>query len=183
MSHRTPQEIRQTDDYLRKAIPHGLRKKLLTFNGNIVAQIEYGPPETSYYPISGQNMIVMNCIWVLRKAKGHDFGKLLVKDMVNSERHSTNFATIALNNYWSPWFKKSQLENLGFKPIKSITVTHKTKNQEHPFSIFLLWMPTAKKAKPPTWNAEKLLEGITFCTAHPLYRPQTCKSTLILEKH
>lgn len=168
--------------YLKEAIPKGFHKKLLVFNGNIVGQIEYGPPSASYYPISGQGLIVMNCIWVLRKAKGHTLGRLLVKDMVRSERHATSFATIALDNHWSPWFRRWQLENLGFKPLASITVTHKIKNQEHPFSIFLMWMPNVNEAKPPSWNPEKLLEGIIFCTAHPLYRPQTYRSTWILER-
>lgn len=169
-------------EYLREAIPEGFHKKLLVFNGNVVGQIEYGPPRASYYPISGQDLVVMNCIWVLRKAKGHNLGRLLVKDMVRSERHAASFATIALDNHWSPWFKRWQLENLGFKPIASITVIHKTKNQEHPFSIFLMWMPNVSEAKPPTWNQEKLLEGITFCTAHPLYRPKTYRSTQILKR-
>jgi len=75
-------------EYLREAIPEGFHKKLLVSNGNVVGQIEYGPPKASYYPISGQDLVVMNCIWVLRKAKEHNLGKLLVKDMVNSENHA-----------------------------------------------------------------------------------------------
>jgi hypothetical protein len=46
-----------------------------------------------------------------------------------------------------------------------------------------MWMPTTENAKPPTWNKQKLLEGITFCIAHPLYHPQTYEQKQILEKH
>jgi len=72
----------------------------------------------SYYPIMGDNMIVMNCIWVLRKAKGHNFGKQLLEEMIKSEKDASSFATIALENHWSPWFKKRQIEKLGLQTVR-----------------------------------------------------------------
>jgi hypothetical protein len=154
----------------------------------------------------GDNIIVMNCIWVLKKAEGHNFGKLLMEDMIKSEKEAAGFATIALENHWSPWFKKGEMEKLGFKSLDSTKVAHKTKykgqvfsihlmwmpttekakpltwNKKKVFSIHLMWMPTTEKAKPLTWNKKKLLEGITTCILHPLYHPQTYRSKQILEK-
>ncbi len=170
-------------EYLKKAIPKGFHKKLLILNGEVVGQIEYSPAEFSYYPIIGDNIIVMNCIWVLRKAKGHNFGKKLLEDMTKSEKDASGFATIALENHWSPWFKKWEMEKLGFKPLDSIKVVHKTKYEGQVFSIHLMWMPITENTKPPTWNQQKLLEGITFCILHPLYHPQTYEQKQILEKH
>lgn len=169
-------------EYLKRTIRKGFHKKLLIFNGQIVGQIEYAPTEASYYPIIGDNVMVMNCIWVLRKAKGHSFGKQLLEDMIKSEKDTAGFATIALQNHWSPWFKKWQMEKLGFKPLSVIDVVHKTKHKEQVFSIYLMWMPTSKRAKPPTWNQQELLEGTTFCTAHPLYHPQTYEQQRILSR-
>jgi N-acetylglutamate synthase-like GNAT family acetyltransferase len=117
-------------EYLKKAIPKGFRKKLLISDGEVVGQIEYSPAEASYYPILGENLIVMNCIWVLGKAKGHEFGKRLMEDMVKGENDASGFATIALENHWSPWFRKEQMEKLGFKPIELIRVRHRTKHRE-----------------------------------------------------
>jgi len=170
-------------EYLKKAIPKGFRKKLLIFDGDIVGQIEYAPAEASYYPIMGDNIMVMNCIWVLRRAEGHNFGKHLVENMIKSEKDATCFATMALENHWSPWFKKWQVEKLGFRPLDSIDVVHKTKYKGRVFSIYLMWMSTIENAKPPTWNKEKLLEGITACIAHPLYHAQTYKPEQILAAH
>lgn len=168
--------------YLEKAVPKGFRKKLLISDGGIVGQIEYAPAEVSYYPITGNNIIVMNCIWVLRKAKGHNLGRRLLQDMTKSESDAAGFATIALEDHWSPWFKKWQMEKLGFKPIDSIKVVHKTKHKGQVFSIYLMWMPTTENAKPPKWKKQKFLEGITFCTAHPLYHPQTWKGNMFEPK-
>jgi len=169
-------------EYLNRAIPRGFRKKLLIFDGDIIGQIEYSPSEVSYYPIVGEDMIVINCIWVLRRAKGHNFGKLLVEDMMKSEKDAYCFATIGLENHWSPWFIKWQMEKLGFKSLEFINVKHKTKHKGRIFSIHLMWMPTTENANPPTWDQQKLLEGITSCIAHPLYHPQTYKPSQIFEK-
>jgi hypothetical protein len=169
-------------EYLKNATPKGFHKKLLILNREVVGQIEYSPAEVSYYPIMGDNIIVMNCIWVLKKAKGHNFGKLLMEDMIKSEKEAAGFATIALENHWSPWFKKGEMEKLGFKSLDSTKVAHKTKYKGQVFSIHLMWMPTTEKAKPLTWNKKKLLEGITTCILHPLYHPQTYRPKQILEK-
>lgn len=169
-------------EYLKEAIPKGFHKKLLIFNGDAVGQIEYAPAEASYYPINGDNIIVMNCIWVLRRARGHNFGKLLLKDMIASEKDAFGFATIALENHWSPWFMKWQMEKLGFKSIDFIDVVHKTKHKGQMFRINLMWMPIIENSKPPTWDKEKFLEGLTSCIAHPLYHPQTYEPRHIFEK-
>jgi len=169
-------------EYLEKVIQKGFHKKLLISKREVIGQIEYAPAEVSGYPIIGDDVIVMNCIWVLRKAKGHNFGKMLLKNMKESEKDADGFATIALENHWSPWFIKWQMEKLGFKPLDSIKVTHKTKRKEQTFIIYLMWMPNKENAKPPTWDKQKLLEGETFCMAHPFYRPQSWKGNILEAK-
>lgn len=74
------------------------------------------------------------------------------------------------------------MEKLGFKPLDSIRVAHKIKHIERVFRIYLKWMQTAKNAKPSTWNKQKVLEGVTFCIAHPLYHPQTWKGNILEPK-
>jgi len=174
---------RKRIEYLERAIPKGFRKKLLLLDGNVVGQIEYARSEASYYPITGENTVVMNCIWVLRKAKGHNLGAQLLENMVRSGDEAEGFATIALENHWSPWFQKPHMEKLGFKPIDSISVTHKTKRKGQVFTIYLMWIPNKKWANPPKWNTLRLLEGLTSCTAHPLYHPQTFIEKHLLNEH
>jgi len=175
-------KYRKRREYLEAAIPKGFHKKLLILNGKIVGQIEYAPAETSGYPIRGGNIIVMNCIWVLRKAKGRNLGKQLLADMMNSEKKAVGFATIALENHWSPWLRREQMEKLGFRSLDSVNVMHKTKHMGQCFKINLMWLSTTKNVNPPTWNKSKLLEGVDFCLAHPLYRPERPKLKEILER-
>jgi hypothetical protein len=169
-------------EYLDKAVPRGFHKKLLTFNGDTVGTIEYSPAEVSGFPIICKDIVVMNCIWVLRRAKGHNFGKKLLNSMMKEEKSASGFATVAFENHWSPWMKKAQMERLGFTEIDSFKVRHKTERKDQCFTVFLMWLPKARNARPPTWNTKKLLEGVTFCMGHPLYKPQSLKLREIYEK-
>ena len=174
-------KYRKRHEYLKSATPKGFHKKLLMLNSEVVGQIEYAPADASYYPIAGKKIIVMNCIWVLRKAKGHNLGKQLLRDMIESEKKAAGFATIALENHWSPWLRKDQMEKLGFKSIDSFEVKHKLKHKGECFRIHLMWLPRTANANPPKWDRTKLLEGVNCCTTHPLYRPESLKSREILE--
>jgi len=175
-------KYRKRHEYLEAAIPKRFHKKLLILNGQVVGQIEYAPAEACGYPITGDNIIVMNCIWVLRRAKGRNLGKQLLNDMMKNEKNAVGFATIGLENHWSPWFKKQQMEKLGFKSLDSVKVMHKTKHNGECFKIHLMSLPTTKNANPPRWDKSGLLEDEEFCLAHPLYHPEKPKLKEIFEK-
>jgi len=175
-------KYRRRREYLEAAVPKGFRKKALVFNREVVGQIEYAPPEGSGYPIRGRGVIVMNCIWVLRRAKGHRFGVRLMKEMVETERGAEGFATLGLEDHWSPWLKIGQLEKLGFRSIDSFHVSHKTKHAGESFTVHLMWFPRRENVEPPTWDKKNLLEGVYFCLAHPLYHPETYKPKEILRE-
>lgn len=175
-------KYRKRHEYLEAAIPEGFHKKLLIFDGQLVGQIEYAPAEASGYPIMDDKVVVMNCIWVLRKAKGHNLGIKLLTDMMKSEKKAAGFATIGLENHWSGWMKKEQMEKLGFKSISSIEVRQKTKHTDQCFKMHLMWLPAIKDATPPSWNKTRLLEGVDFCMAHPLYRPQNARLKRMFER-
>jgi hypothetical protein len=168
-------------NYLESAIPHGFHKKVLFWKDKAAGVIEYAPAEAAGYPIRGKNIVVMNCIWVLRRAKGHRFGTLLMQKMIEGEKDAAGFATIGLEDHWSPWFKVDQLQKLGFRSVDSFRVAHKTKHKSEPFKVHLMWLPMKEGASVPTWDKQKLLEGVYWCMAHPLYHPQTFKSRKILE--
>ena len=169
-------------EYLRNAIPNGFQKKILIFNGEIVGTIEYAPPAFSCYPIQGEKIAVMNCVWVLRKAKGHGFGKELVRSMIEDSGDVDGFATIALEKHWSPWFRKWQIEKLGFKPIDSMKVKHKVKRTSKLFKLHLMWLPTNQDAELPTWDKVKMTEGVKFCRGHPLYNTDSWETKHIVEE-
>ena len=174
-------KYRKRSAYLDYAIPRGFHKVLLIFEGKPVGQIEYAPAEASGYPIRGEGIVVMNCIWVLRRAKGHRLGSLLMNLMMEREKDAAGFATIALENHWSPWLKREHMELLGFKSIDSMKVRHVEKHRERCFKIHLMWLPASEGAREPEWDKLKMLEGVDFCLAHPLYRPERLEGGRVME--
>jgi hypothetical protein len=155
--------------YLKSVIPKGYKMKVLFWEENPVGMVEYGPPEASGLPILGENVIVMNCIWVHRKAKGNNFGKRLITDMIENEKHAAGFTTIALEDYWMNWMQKWMMEKLNLKSIDSVELRHKTHKKGRCFKLHLMWLPKVEQATPPTWDETKLLYGVDFCNSHPLY--------------
>lgn len=168
-------------EYLELSVRRGFHKKLVILDNEVVGQIEYAPAGVSGYPISGERIIVMHCIWVLRRAKGHNLGKRLLADMIASENHASSFATIALKDHWSPWLKREQMEKLGFGSIDSMKVVHTAKHRGQCFELHLMWLPAEKRANPPTWDRPSILKGVDFCLAHPLYHPESLRIEKILE--
>ena len=170
------------DEYLKDPIPNGLHKKILIWNNGVVGQIEYSPAEVSSLPIKGDRVFVLNCIWVLRRAKGNNFGRILLGDTIRSIKDKAfGLATIALENHPSNWLKKWHLEYLGFSPIDSIEIRHKTKYGGKKFRVYLMWLPVKKDADPLIWNIKDLLKGVKFCSGHPLYHPESLKMEEIFE--
>ena len=107
------QTRRERNRYLESSIPKGFHMKVLFWKGDHVGMVEYGPPEASGLPITGENIVVMNCIWVQRRAQKNGFGKMLINNMRESENCAAGFATLALEKYWMMWMQKWMMENLG----------------------------------------------------------------------
>lgn len=163
---------RKRTQYLEMAAPRGLRKEVLFMDEDAVGQIEYAPVEASGYPISGDGVWVMNCIWVLRRAKGHRFGKMLARRMLDAAADAAGFATVGLEDHPSPWLRLHQMEYLGFRSLGSAGMRHKVKRPEVCFKAHLMWMPVREDAEPPVMDWKALLKGVDFCIAHPLYRAE-----------
>jgi len=92
-------KYRHRREYLESAIPKGFRKKVLFYKGDCVGMIEYAPAEVSGLPILGENVIVMNCVWVRRRAAGHCFGRSLVTHMTEDMKGAAGFATLGCDGF------------------------------------------------------------------------------------
>ncbi len=164
---------RKRAEYLAEAMGRGLRKHVLFMDGDPVGMIEYVPAEASPYPIDGDGVVVMSCIWVLKRAAGRGLGKTLLKVMLEEARDAVGFASIALDGHPSPWFSLSQLERLGFTSIDSRRMRHRVKKPEQCFEVHLIWMPLNCEAPEPEMRWRDMLKGVDYCIGHPLYRAES----------
>ena len=178
----THRPYRKRTRYLEGAVPGGLGKEVLFLDGDAVGMIEYAPAGASGYPISGEGVWVMNCIWVLRRAKGHRFGRLLMGRMLEAAKDAKGFATIALDGHTSPWLRLRHMEFLGFRSIDSRKMRHKVKRPEVCFQTHLMWMPVEEGAEKPTMDWAEMLKGVDFCIAPPLYRAERLGLEAVFEE-
>ena len=163
-------QYRKRARYLEEAVVRGLQKEILFVDRDAVGQIEFAPAEVSFYPISGDGVCVMNCVWVRERAKGHRYGKMLVRRMIEASVDVAGFATVALEGHYSKWLRLWQMEYLGFCSIDSKMMRHKVKRRDICFRVHLMWMPLKEGAEPPVMDWKGMLRGVDFCIGHPLYR-------------
>lgn len=146
---------------------------MIFVDGDAVGMIEYAPVEASVYPVTGPDIWGMNCIWVLRRAAGHRYGTALIDRMRETVGDAGGVATIALEGHYSPWLRLPQMEHLGFRSIDSKRMRHKAKQRDICFKVHLMWMPLRPESEPPEMDWERMLQGVDFCIAHPLYRAES----------
>jgi GNAT superfamily N-acetyltransferase len=159
--------------YVEDAKERGLGKEVIFKEGEPVGMIEYAPAEVSAYSIRGPGTWVMNCIWVLRRVKGHRYGRMLFSHMLERARGVAGIATIALEDHPSPWLKLRHMEHLGFSSIDSRRMRHRVKRPEVCFKVHLMWRPLAEGAARPAIDWGRMLRGVDYCSAHPLYRAES----------
>ncbi len=164
---------RKRFEYLAEAIGKGLRKHVLFMDGEAVGMIEYAPPDASPYPIDGEGVVVMSCVWVLSRAAGRGFGKTLVEGVREDARDAAGFASIALDGHPSPWLRLSHMERLGFTSIDSRRMRHRVKKPEQCFEVHLMWMPLSRYTSELEMNWHEMLRGVDYCIGHPLYRAES----------
>jgi GNAT superfamily N-acetyltransferase len=71
-------------DWMKKRFDEGLVFKRLDDRGKIF--IEYMPIEKAWKPVSGENYMVINCLWVSGKFKGNGISTRLLNECVEDAR-------------------------------------------------------------------------------------------------
>jgi hypothetical protein len=153
--------------YVEEAAPRGLRKMVVLSGGDAVGQIEYAPAAASAYPVIDADVWVMNCVWVLSRAKGHGLGKELVRGMLDAIGEASGVATIGLSGHWSPWLRRGHMEHLGFTSAETRLMRHRVKRPETSFEVHLMWMPIEIGAHHPRMDWDRLSMGVDSASPTP----------------
>ncbi len=69
--------------WLEKYLPYGVGGKLAYLDERIVGMLEYSPIEYAPFPVAGNNLLHINCIWVLPQFQRMTAGEGLVKSCVS----------------------------------------------------------------------------------------------------
>lgn len=149
--------------YLRRSQFRGLHKLILLYDDQVAGQIEFAPPEVSGLPVWGEDLTVINCLWVLEAYTGLSGGRRLLS-ACSEMTFARSLATLAYNDSL-PWMPAGFFKAQGFSVVDQVDTGRFYENM--PIVAYLLWRPLQDDAPRPEWDKDKVLAGLDFCPAYP----------------
>lgn len=102
-------------DWINKRLKLGYRAKILYEQNKPIGFIDYLPIETQI-EISGQDIILINCISITPGCRSKGYGKLLLKEAeIDAEKFSKGIAVVAHEH--PKWMPFSFFLNMGYKVV------------------------------------------------------------------
>jgi len=72
--------------WLEKRLSHGVGGKLAYSDGQLAGMVEYSPIEYAPFPVGGDSLLHINCIWVLPRFQRMTIGENLVRSCISEAR-------------------------------------------------------------------------------------------------
>ena len=129
--------------WLRERFPDGLRFRRLDERGKVM--IEYLPLRSAWKPIEGGDWMLINCLWVSGRFKGHGLSRKLLDCCLSDARATGMKGVCAVSSEKKQPFltDKSFYEAMGFDVADTA-----------PPAFVLMAAPLVKGTKPPTFTAK-----------------------------
>ncbi|SHJ94571.1 YoaP-like [Clostridium cavendishii DSM 21758] len=86
--------VKAKKEWLKERFKDGLIFKKLNVRGKVF--IEYIPAENSWYPISADGYMVIDCLWVSGQYKGKGISNLLLDECINDSKKQGKKGIVAL---------------------------------------------------------------------------------------
>ncbi len=123
--------------WLEKRLNYGVGAKLAYSDGHLAGMVEYSPIEYAPFPITGDNLLHINCIWVLPMFQKMTIGQNLLKTTV-AEARIRRRSGLSVLAHAGPFFMPAAFfDHQGFRLVQ------KRGNQE------LMWKEL-EACKPPS---------------------------------
>lgn len=111
-------------EWIKKRFKEGLRLKLLLINEGAKRGfrargfIKYIPSEYSWRSIDAKGYMVIHCIWLVGKNKGHGYGTKLLQECLDDAKGMNGVAVMTSEKTWLP--KKDLFVKNGFEKADSM---------------------------------------------------------------
>jgi GNAT superfamily N-acetyltransferase len=150
----------EKSEWTKQRFKEGLRLKLLLVNEGAKRGfrargfIEYIPSEYSWRGIKADGFMVIHCVWVVGKSKGHGYGTKLLQECLDDAKGMNGVVVMTSEKTWLP--KKDLFIKNGFEKVDSM-----------PPSFELYAKRFSDKARLPKFNPipknrlQKYSEGVT----------------------
>jgi GNAT superfamily N-acetyltransferase len=124
-SKRNTKGYRDKIEWARERFKEGLRLRILLVNEEAKRGfrargfIEYIPSEHAWRGIKADGYMVIHCIWVVGKNKGHGYGKKLLQACLKDARGMNGVVVMTSDKTWLP--KKDFFVKNGFEKVDSMS--------------------------------------------------------------
>ena len=111
-------------NWMKEHFKEGLHVKLLLVNEGAKRGfrargfIEYIPSEYSWRGINAEKHMVIHCVWIIGKNKGHGYGTKLLQQCLNDAKGMNGVAVMVSEKTWLP--KKDLFIKNGFEKVDSM---------------------------------------------------------------
>ncbi len=100
-------------EWLQARLREGMRYTLLQVGGCNGGMIEYIPGEYAWRGVEADGYLVIHCLWVVGRNRGHGYGRLLLQACLDDAAGKKGVAVVVSKTHWLPT-PKIFLKN-GFK--------------------------------------------------------------------
>jgi GNAT superfamily N-acetyltransferase len=160
-SRKSGEGYRNKVKWVKERFKEGLRMRLLLVNEGpkrgLTSRgfIEYVPGEFAWRGIDAKGYMVIHCIWVVGRNRGHGYGRELLEQCESDARGMNGVAVVTSDSHWLP--KKELFLRHGFEKIDTKPPSFELLAKRFPNDA-----PTPRFNPVPTERLEKYKFGITI---------------------
>jgi GNAT superfamily N-acetyltransferase len=147
--------------WVKERFKEGLHLKLFLINEGVKRGfrargfIEYIPSEYAWRGIKADGYMVIHCIWVVGKNKGHGYGTKLLQECLKDARGMNGVVVMTSEKTWLP--KKDLFVKNGFKKVDSMSPHFELYAKRLSKDV-----PTPKFNPIPRRRLDEYLNGVTI---------------------
>jgi ribosomal protein S18 acetylase RimI-like enzyme len=128
---------KQKQSWLMERFQEGLQLKVIEDSGKPKGFIEYIPIEYNWRGVSGENYLVIHCLWIVGKGKGKGYGSALLNACINDAKfqNKSGVAMVTSSETWlsdKSFFMKYGFQSLDIAPPCFELVINSFDNQPFP---------------------------------------------------
>lgn len=110
---------RAKQEWMQARLREGMRYLLLQVNGYNAGMVEYIPGEHAWRGLQAEGYLVIHCLWVIGRNRGHGYGRQLLDACLEDARGTHGVAVMVSKSHWLPTpklFLKNGFEKVAQHP-------------------------------------------------------------------
>jgi GNAT superfamily N-acetyltransferase len=148
-SKETDRNAKKRLEWQKKMYDKGLRVKVVHVDGEIAGSLNMMPIEYSSAGPLGDDLMVLQCLFVPKEFQGKGAGKALMEAAEEEAKRQGKKGLVTYGYRWDFWFMPASfIEKYGFEQVDSFKI-HTDEETGEVQEMVLLWKPFDESAEAP----------------------------------